>query len=195
LHKGSDSVKFDYLNTYLFGVLRTMLKHYKGMWPRLHETVFVEESAQVIGDVEIGAHSSIWFNAVVRGDVNYVRIGERTNVQDNSVLHVTKDTHPLIIGSDVTIGHSVTLHGCTVRDRCLIGMGANVLDGAEIGEDSIVGAGSVVTEGVKVPARSLVLGLPGRVARSLKDEEVARIAQSARNYMGYTKDYVEGKDS
>jgi carbonic anhydrase/acetyltransferase-like protein (isoleucine patch superfamily) len=172
-----------------------MLKPYKGIWPRLHETVFVEESAQVIGDVEIGAHSSIWFNAVVRGDVHHVKIGERTNVQDNCVLHVTKDIHPLIIGSDVTIGHSVTLHGCTVKGRCLIGMGANVLDGAEIGEDSIVGAGSVVTEGTKIPPRSLVLGVPGRVARGLRDEEVAGIAKSARNYMGYTKDYVEGKDS
>jgi carbonic anhydrase/acetyltransferase-like protein (isoleucine patch superfamily) len=171
-----------------------MLKPYKGIWPRLHETVFVEESAQVIGEVEIGAHSSIWFNAVVRGDVHHVKIGERTNVQDNCVLHVTKDTHPLIIGSDVTIGHSVTLHGCTVRDRCLIGMGANVLDGVEIGEDSIVGAGSVVTEGIKISPRSLVLGVPGRVVRGLRDEEVAGIAQSARNYMGYTKDYVEGKD-
>ncbi len=171
-----------------------MIKGYKDIMPKLHETVFVEESAQVIGDVEVGADSSIWFNSVVRGDVNYVKVGERTNVQDNCVLHVTRDTHPLIVGSDVTIGHSVTLHGCTVRDRCLIGMGAIILDGAEIGEDSIVGAGSVVTEGTKVPARSLVLGVPGRVVRGLKDEEVERIARSAQNYIGYTKDYVEGKD-
>jgi carbonic anhydrase/acetyltransferase-like protein (isoleucine patch superfamily) len=171
-----------------------MIKGYKGIMPKLHEAVFVEESAQVIGDVEIGADSSIWFNSVVRGDVNYVKVGERTNVQDNCVLHVTRDTHPLIVGSDVTIGHSVTLHGCTVRDRCLIGMGAIILDGAEIGEDTIVGAGSVVTEGTKVPRRSLVLGVPGRVVRGLEDEEVERIALSAQNYIGYTKDYVEGKD-
>ena len=137
-----------------------MLKPYKGIMPTLHETVFVEQSAQVIGEVEIGRDSSIWFNSVVRGDVNYIKIGERTNVQDSCVLHVTKGTHPLIIGSDVTVGHSVTLHGCTVKDRCLIGMGAKLLDGAEIGEDSIVGAGSVVTVGLKVAPRSRVLGGP-----------------------------------
>jgi carbonic anhydrase/acetyltransferase-like protein (isoleucine patch superfamily) len=171
-----------------------MLKHYKKTWPRLHETVFVEQSAQVIGDVEIGKDSSIWFNSVVRGDVNYIRIGERTNVQDSCVLHVTRDTHPLIIGSDVTIGHSVTLHGCTVKDRCLIGMGAKLLDGAEIGEDSIVGAGCVVTEGTKVPPRSLILGVPGKVKRPLTDQEVAGISQSAKNYIGYTKDYMEGEE-
>ncbi len=169
--------------------MKTLLP-YKGIMPRLHATVFVEESARIIGDVTIGAHTSIWFNAVVRGDVNYIRIGERTNVQDNSVLHVTKDVYPLLVGSDVTIGHSVVLHGCTVRDRCLIGMGAVVLDDAEIGEDSIVGAGAVVVESMKVPSRSLVVGVPAKVVRTLNDEEVARIARSARNYMEYTRNYI-----
>jgi carbonic anhydrase/acetyltransferase-like protein (isoleucine patch superfamily) len=169
-----------------------MIRDYKGARPKLHETVFVEESAKVIGDVEIGAESSIWFNSVVRGDVNYIRIGERTNVQDNCVLHVTRVTHPLVIGSDITIGHNVTLHGCTVRDRCLIGMGAIILDGAEVGEDSIVAAGSVVTEGKRFPPGSLVMGVPAKVVRGLTDEEVSGIARSALNYIGYTKEYVEG---
>src|SRR3972149_10236067 len=150
-----------------------MLKQYKGKWPKLGEGVFIEDSAQVIGDVEIGVNSSVWFNAVVRGDVHFIRIGDRTNVQDNSTLHVTKDTYPLIIGSDITIGHNVVLHGCTVKDRCLIGMGAIVLDNAEIGEDSIIGAATLVTENAKIPPRSLVLGSPGKVVRQLKDEEVA----------------------
>src|SRR3989337_3599176 len=144
-----------------------MLRSYKGITPKLHETVYVEEGARIIGDVEVGAHSSIWFNAVVRGDVHFIRIGDRTNVQDNSTLHVTKDTYPLIIGNDITIGHSVVLHGCTVKDRCLIGMGAIVLDNAEIGEDSIVGAGALVTEGMKVAPGSLVLGIAAKVVTDL----------------------------
>src|SRR3989337_380287 len=132
-----------------------MLLPYKGKRPKLHETVYVEASARIIGDVIIGAYASVWFNAVVRGDVNYIRIGERTNVQDNSVLHVTKDAYPLIIGTDVTIGHNAVLHGCVVKDRCLIGMGAIILDNAEIGEDSIICAATLVTENAKIPPRSL----------------------------------------
>jgi len=166
-----------------------MLIAYKGIEPKVHATVFVEDSARIIGDVEIGEQSSIWFNAVIRGDVNYIRIGKRTNVQDNSTLHVTKDIFPLIIGSDVTIGHSVILHGCTVRDRCLIGMGSIILDNAEIGEDTIIGAGALVTEGMKVPPGSLVVGLPGKVVRPLKPEEIARIAKSSLNYIEYAKNY------
>lgn len=166
-----------------------MLIAYKGIEPKVHATVFVEDSARIIGDVEIGEQSSIWFNAVIRGDVNYIRIGKRTNIQDNSTLHVTKDIFPLIIGSDVTIGHSVILHGCTVRDRCLIGMGSIILDNAEIGEDSIIGAGALVTEGMKVPPGSLVVGLPGKVVRPLKHEEIARIAKSSLNYIEYARNY------
>lgn len=167
-----------------------MLKPYKGKWPSLGEGVFIEDSAQIIGDVEIGKDSSVWFNAVVRGDVHHIRIGERTNVQDNSTLHVTKDTYPLIIGNDITIGHNVVLHGCTVKDRCLIGMGAIVLDNAEIGEDSIVGAGALVTEGMKVPPGSLVLGIPAKVVRELKPEEKSRIKKSALNYIEYSRNYT-----
>jgi gamma-carbonic anhydrase len=167
-----------------------MLKPYKGKTPKLGAGVFIEESAQVIGDVEIGVDSSVWFNAVVRGDVHHIRIGDRTNVQDNCTLHVTKDTYPLIIGSDITIGHNVILHGCTVKDRCLIGMGSIILDNAEIGEDCIVGAGALVTEGMKVPPGSLVLGIPAKVVRAVKPEEKARILRSAQNYIEYSRNYT-----
>ncbi|MBI5643169.1 MAG: gamma carbonic anhydrase family protein [Deltaproteobacteria bacterium] len=167
-----------------------MIMSYKGIWPKLHDTVFVEESARIIGDVEIGEKSSIWFNAVVRGDVHYIRIGARTNVQDNSTLHVTKDIFPLIIGNDITIGHNVILHGCTVKDRCLIGMGAIVLDNAEIGEDSIIGAGALVKEGMKVPPGSLVVGVPGKIVREIRPDEKDRILKSANNYIEYAKNYV-----
>jgi len=168
-----------------------MLLPYKGKRPKLHETVYVEASARIIGDVIIGAYASVWFNAVVRGDVNYIRIGERTNVQDNSVLHVTKDVYPLIIGSDVTIGHNAVLHGCIVKDRCLIGMGSIILDDAEIGEDTIVGAGALVTEGTKVPPGSLILGAPARVVRKLSGEEVEGILTAAKNYLEYTQNYIK----
>ena len=168
-----------------------MLLPYKGKRPKLHETVYVEASARIIGDVIIGAYASVWFNAVVRGDVNYIRIGERTNVQDNSVLHVTKDVYPLIIGSDVTIGHNAVLHGCIVKDRCLIGMGSIILDDAEIGEDTIVGAGALVTEGAKVPPGSLILGAPARVVRKLSGEEVEGILTAAKNYLEYTQNYIK----
>jgi carbonic anhydrase/acetyltransferase-like protein (isoleucine patch superfamily) len=168
-----------------------MILPYKGILPKLHETVYVEESARVIGDVEIGADSSLWFNAVVRGDVNYIRIGERTNVQDNSTLHVTKETFPLILGDDITVGHNVVLHGCVIEDRCLMGMGAIVLDGAFIGADSIIAAGALVTEGMKVPPGSLVMGLPGRVVRILTPDEAVRNLRSAANYVGYARDYKD----
>ena len=170
-----------------------MIMSYKGVYPKIHESAFIEESAKIIGDVEIGENSSVWFNAVVRGDVHYIRIGARTNVQDNCTLHVTKDIFPLILGSDITVGHNVILHGCVVKDRCLIGMGSIILDNAEIGEDSIIGAGALVTEGMKVPSGSLVLGIPGKVVRSLKPEEIARIKKSANNYIEYSKNYVDYK--
>jgi carbonic anhydrase/acetyltransferase-like protein (isoleucine patch superfamily) len=162
---------------------------YKEISPTIGEGVFMVDCVNVIGDVKIGADSSLWFGVVVRGDVNYIRIGERTNVQDNSVLHVTKETHPLIIGSEVTIGHGVILHGCTIKDRCLIGMGAIVLDGAVIGEDSIVGAGALVTENKEFPQGSLIIGSPAKVVRELTDAEIKRIKQSSVNYMGYSNNY------
>jgi gamma-carbonic anhydrase len=157
--------------------------------PRVHSTAFVDASAQVIGDVEIGAQSSVWMHAVVRGDVNYIRIGERSNVQDGCVLHVMHETDPTIVGSDVTIGHAAIVHGCTIEDRVLVGMGAIVLNGARVGADSIVAAGSLVTQGMVVPPRSMVMGSPAKVRRPLTDEEVAAVLESAANYVRYREDY------
>jgi carbonic anhydrase/acetyltransferase-like protein (isoleucine patch superfamily) len=167
-----------------------MLRPYRGRMPAVHASVYVDPSAQVIGDVEIGAESSVWMNAVVRGDVNYIRIGARANVQDGTVIHVMHDTHPTIIGDDVTLGHGVIAHGCTIHNRVLIGMGAVLLNGAEIGEDSIVAAGSLVTEGARVPPRSLVMGSPAKVKRTLEAGQIASILEYASNYVRYRLDYM-----
>jgi len=166
-----------------------LIKPYKGIHPKIHPTVFVVETAVIIGDVEIGEYSSIWFNAVVRGDVHYIRIGDRTNIQDLCMLHVTKETHPLILGNDITVGHSVTLHGCTIKDRCLIGMGTTILDGAVVGEDCIIGAGALVTEGAVIPPGTLAIGMPAKPKRDLTEKEIARIRQSAQNYIDYARTY------
>jgi carbonic anhydrase/acetyltransferase-like protein (isoleucine patch superfamily) len=168
-----------------------MIKGFSGRFPKFDPTVFIEASAQVIGDVEIGANSSIWFGAVVRGDVNYIRIGRRTSVQDGSVLHVTRLTHPLLVGNEVTVGHAVTLHGCTVKDRCLIGMGSTLLDGSVIGEESIVGAGALVPEGMIVPPRTLAVGVPAKVRRGLTEEELAFLSRSAQNYVELAEIYLK----
>jgi carbonic anhydrase/acetyltransferase-like protein (isoleucine patch superfamily) len=159
------------------------LRPHKGRLPKVDPTAFVDTSAQVIGDVTIGPESSIWMNVVVRGDVNHIRIGARTNVQDGSVLHVTRETHPLVIGDDVTIGHAAIIHGCTLENHAFIGMGATVMDGAVIGEFALVGAGALVTQGRKVPPRTLVMGSPAKPVRELTDAEVARIRRSAGNYV------------
>ena len=168
-----------------------MIIPYKGITPRIHPSVFIAEGAQIIGDVEIGAGSSVWFNTVIRGDVHYIRIGERTNIQDNCVLHVTHDTYPLVVGSDVTVGHGAILHAATIKDCCLIGMGAKVLDGATIGSYALVAAGSLVLEHFEVPEGALVAGVPARVKRMLTEEERAGIVQSAQNYVDYVKSYRE----
>jgi len=167
-----------------------MLRPYRTRFPVVHETAYVDGSAQVIGDVEIGAESSVWMSTIIRGDVNFIRIGRRSNVQDGTVVHVMHDTHPTRIGDEVTIGHGAIVHGCTVGDRVLIGMGAIVLNGAAIGEDSIVAAGTLVTEGARIPPRSLVMGSPGRVKRALADAEVASILEYAANYVRYRLDYM-----
>jgi len=168
-----------------------MIIPYRGIRPKIHSSVFVAEGAQIIGDVEIGADSSVWFNTVIRGDVHYIRIGERTNIQDNCVLHVTHDTYPLVIGSDVTVGHGAILHAATIKDRCLIGMGAKVLDDATVGPYALVAAGSLVLEHFEVPEGALVAGVPARVKRMLSEEERQQIVQSAQNYVGYVKTYRE----
>lgn len=159
--------------------------------PRVHERAYIDESAQVIGDVEIGEDSSIWMNVVLRGDVNRIRIGRRTNIQDGSVVHVMKGTHPTTIGDNVTVGHAAIVHGCTIHDRCLVGMGAILLNGAEIGTDSIVAAGTLIAEGTKIPPRSLVMGTPGKVRRELTDDEVRGIQAYADRYVEYAREYKD----
>lgn len=168
-----------------------MLRPHRGRLPRVHPSVFVDDTAQVIGDVEIGEESSIWMASIVRGDVHHIRIGRRTNVQDGTIVHVMKDTHPTLIGDDVTIGHAAMIHGCTIEDRCLIGMRATLLNGCRIGTGSIVAAGSLVPEGMTVPPRSLVMGTPARVRRALGDEDLAEIQMLADRYVQYRLDYME----
>ena len=166
-----------------------MLRAFRGRRPVVHATAFVDDRAQVIGDVEIGAESSVWMQVVIRGDVNAIRIGRRTNVQDGTVVHVQRGTHATTIGDEVTIGHGVMLHGCTLANRVLVGIGAIVLNGAQIGEDSILAAGSLVTEGTVIAPRSLVMGSPAKVRRPLTDEEVRSVLTYAENYARYRLDY------
>ena len=168
-----------------------MIRSFRGVRPTIASSAYVDESAQVIGDVVIGDESSVWMNAVVRGDVNTIRIGRRTNLQDGTIVHVMREpSHPTVVGDEVTVGHRAILHGCTVADRCLIGMGAILLNGSSVGADCIVAAGTLLTEGVVVPPRSLVMGSPGKVRRALTDGEVAFIRDSAANYVGYRLDYL-----
>jgi gamma-carbonic anhydrase len=168
-----------------------MLRPFRGRWPQLDATVFVDQSAQVIGDVTIGPESSIWMNCVVRGDVHRIRIGAQSNIQDGTIVHVMRDTHPTTIGDRVTIGHAAIIHGCTLEDRVLVGMGAIVLNGAVVGSDSIVAAGTLVPEGMVIPPRSLVMGSPGRVKREVSDDELAMILDLADRYVGYRLDYMD----
>ncbi len=163
---------------------------YNGKFPEVHESAYVAGNAVVVGDVVIGAGSSVWFNAVVRGDENYIKIGSRTNVQDSCILHVTHKTHPLFLGDDITIGHGAIVHGCRIKNVCLIGIGAVVLDGAVVGEQSIVAAGSVVKEGMIVPPRTLVAGVPAVVKRELTQEDIDYIMGLTNNYVEVTKVYL-----
>ncbi len=172
------------------GVLGLVRSHH-GVMPKIDPSVFVAEGAVVIGDVSIGEASSVWYRCVVRGDVNFIRIGSRTNLQDGCIVHVHQKTHPCLVGDDVTAGHGVILHGCTVKDRCLIGIDATVLDGAVIGEEAIVGAGSLVAPGTVVPPRRLALGRPAKVVRELTDRDLAWIRESAANYARYAREAIE----
>jgi carbonic anhydrase/acetyltransferase-like protein (isoleucine patch superfamily) len=170
-----------------------MIRSFKKILPVVDPSAYVDESAQVIGDVEIGAESSVWMNVVIRGDVHHIRIGRRSNVQDLTMVHVMRGTHPAIIGHEVTIGHSCVVHGCTIEDRCLIGMGAILLNGCRIGTESIVAAGTLVPEGTEIPPGSLVMGSPGRVRRVLTDHERASILGYADNYAHYRLDYMPAR--
>ena len=168
-----------------------MIRPFRGMHPQIHPTAFIEDSAQIIGDVQIGEQSSVWFNSVVRGDVFYIRIGDRTNIQDGTVVHVTNGTHATILEDEVTVGHNVTLHGCYIERGCLIGMGSIVMDDVHIGAQSLVAAGALVSPGTRIPPRSLVIGVPAKVKRPLTDEEVAGLDVFWKNYIEYTRVYLE----
>ena len=168
-----------------------MIRPFRGVHPQIHPTAYVDPSAQVIGDVHLGEEASIWCNCTVRGDIHYIRIGDRANLQDNCVIHVQNGTHPTILEEEVTVGHNVTLHGCYVERGSLIGIGSLVLDDARIGEFSLVAAGSLVSPRTVIPPRSLVMGTPARVKRPLTDKEVADLAHFWQNYVNYTREYLQ----
>ncbi|MEY4617718.1 MAG: hypothetical protein RJB66_2678 [Pseudomonadota bacterium] len=163
----------------------------RGSKPKLEANVFIADGAKIVGDVQIGEQSSIWFNAVLRGDVAPIKIGKRTNIQDNAVVHGTWNKAAATIGDGVTIGHTAILHGCTIGDNCLIGMGAIIMDHAKVGANSIVGAGSLITEGSEFPEGSLILGRPAKAVRPLKKEELEFLPKSAANYITYTSWYKD----
>jgi carbonic anhydrase/acetyltransferase-like protein (isoleucine patch superfamily) len=173
-----------------------MIRPFQGILPKIDPSVFIAETAVVVGDVEIGPQSSIWYNVVARGDVNFIRIGSRTNIQDLSMLHVThkKDATdpgaPLIIGDNVTVGHSVTLHGCTIGNGAFIGMQAIVMDKVVIGDGALIGARALVTEGTDIPPHTLWVGSPARFKRDLTQDEIAWLARSASNYVNYALQYL-----
>jgi carbonic anhydrase/acetyltransferase-like protein (isoleucine patch superfamily) len=167
-----------------------MLRSFRGITPTIPASAYVDVSAQVIGDVVLGEHTSIWMNAVVRGDVHSIRIGAGSNIQDCAVLHGMRDLYPVFIGDGCTIGHNATVHGCVLEDDVLIGMGAIVLNGARIGAGSIIAAGALIPEGTHIPPRSLVTGLPGKIRRLTTDDDLALIRKYASNYLDYTRTYL-----
>jgi gamma-carbonic anhydrase len=171
-----------------------MIRPFRGVHPQIHPTAFIAGSAQVIGDVQVGEQASIWFGTVARGDMFYIRIGDRTNVQDNCVLHTRTGEFPTILEDEVTVGHSVTLHGCYVEHGSLIGIGSIVLDDVRIGAQSLVAAGSLVSPGTIIPPRSLVMGMPARVKRPLTDEEVLSLDRYWQNYVEYSLAYLNEKE-
>ncbi len=166
------------------------IRAFKGLAPKIHATCYVEHSAQIIGDVEIGEQSSVWFNTVIRGDVNRIRIGRRTNIQDLSLIHVLKDRHATTIGDEVTVGHHVVLHGCTVGNRVLVGMGAVLMDGVVVEDDCVIAAGALLTPGTRVPTGMLAVGSPAKPKRPLTPEEREWLSRSAANYVEYALAYM-----
>src|SRR5271155_1470641 len=171
-----------------------MIRPYQGILPTVPASCYVDQSAQVIGDVVLGEHSSVWMNAVVRGDVNAIRIGANSNVQDCAVLHGQRYVYPVHVGDWVTIGHNATVHGCVVEDACLIGMGATILNNARIGEGSIIAAGALITENTVVPANTLWAGVPAKERRRLDPNDRESILQYARNYVEYTATYLKERE-
>ena len=167
-----------------------MVLSFKNKTPLIDSSVYITHSAMVIGDVVIGEESSVWFNAVIRGDVNSIRIGKRTNIQDGCVLHVAREKYPLTLGDEVTVGHNATLHACTIASRCLIGMGAVVMDGSEIGENCIIGAGALVTPKTVIASGNMAVGSPAKIKRKLTDDEIRSISDSASHYVDDIKSYL-----
>ncbi|MGI8638556.1 MAG: gamma carbonic anhydrase family protein [Pyrinomonadaceae bacterium] len=166
-----------------------MIKSFQNQHPNIHETAFIAENAVIIGNVEIGEQSSVWYGSILRGDVNYIRIGARTNIQDASVIHVSSKTHPTILEDEVTLGHRVTLHGCYIETGCLIGIGAIILDGVRVGRNSLVAAGSLVTPNTQIPPNSLVMGSPAKVKRELGENEIKDLERFWRNYVSLSRIY------
>jgi len=166
-----------------------MIKAFNGVKPQFDDSAFIADDAIVIGDVEIGEDASVWFGAIIRGDVNYIRIGARTNIQDATVIHVASKAFPTVLEDEITVGHRATLHGCHIERGCLIGMGAIVMDGVRVGYESLLGAGSLLTPGTSIPPRSLVIGSPARVKRELNDDEIENLARSWRNYVDLKQHY------
>jgi carbonic anhydrase/acetyltransferase-like protein (isoleucine patch superfamily) len=167
-----------------------MIRAYKGITPTIPASCYVDDSAQIIGDVVLGEHASIWMNAVLRGDVHSIRIGAHSNIQDCSVLHGMKEQYGVSVGEYVTVGHSVTLHGCTIEDRCLIGMGSIILNGVRIGAGSIIAAGTLIPEKTMVEPRSLWMGSPGKFRRTLDEKDQQTIMRYAKNYLVYKDEYL-----
>ena len=167
-----------------------MIKSFRNLHPKIHESALVTDDAIIIGDVEIGAESSVWFGSILRGDVNFIRIGERTNIQDGTIIHVSRDAHSTVLENEITVGHRATLHGCYIETGCLIGIGAIVLDGVRVGAHSLVAAGSLLTPNTIVPPRSLVMGSPAKVKRELSDEEVKDLETFWRNYVELSRIYA-----
>jgi len=172
-----------------------MILPYLGTYPKIDESVFICEGVQIIGDVVLAKDVNVWFNSVIRGDVNYIRIGERTNIQDGCLLHVTYKKYPLNIGKDVSIGHGAILHGCTVKDYVLIGMGAKLLDNCTVNSNSLIAAGALVKENFVVPEGVLVAGLPGKIIRDLTEEEIQMVKERSRSYLTYVNNYKHGLKS
>ena len=168
-----------------------MIRPYRGVMPRIAASAYIDSSAQIIGDVTIGERSSVWPNVSIRGDVNYIRVGDETSIQDNCVLHVDHDVYPCLVGNRVTVGHSAVLHGCQVDENALIGIGAIVLNGAKIGAGAVIAAGALVPEGMEVPPETLAMGAPAKVRRPITDEEKQRFRKNCDNYVKITAIYKD----
>ncbi|MER3430294.1 MAG: gamma carbonic anhydrase family protein [Blastocatellia bacterium] len=170
-----------------------MIYRFNGKTPKINESAFIATGATIVGDVEIADDASIWFGSVLRGDVNFIRIGARTNIQDQTIIHVSSEGLPTIIAEEVTVGHRVTLHACSVERGCLIGMGAILMDGVRVGSESLIAAGTLVPPGTEIPPRSLVIGSPGRLKRQLTKDEILDLDRSWRRYVELKNVYLSGQ--